>query len=680
MDQKHSKLENLLRIPGADPPNSIVTDISVLTCGCLASESQFSAREPKTCPVCEKEAEVLLTITPLRELYKILVQSEPSRHHRNSALRASGRKTSVDLASSSQHVSSSASMDLGGLFCKLAKEEIEGHSIAKVKPQEEPREISSSPETHTKSPALSQLQISGPTVLQDANADSNSDFEKDILLGLNEQDEYNFSRCFPFHRKLTSFQASTNRFRKLSIRSLIKLSKYTGSSLYTWYDRNQGEEFTQFVLITDKRWELYKYSQSMGKPTLVACGKLTGEYSYLSPEFVSPASPGLIVKNEFGGKSNSGDPSESITSSLKQWVHLSCCLSRRFLVLSGTRGVVRVLNVDPAFGDVGAPVYTYVTNFPIRCVSIAPKENLVACGITARERMSGKQQPFIILHQLDMDSSLQIVKSVHPITISVPYRDPLKVISFNSSSTHLICSTVYEMRYFIIRLRATATSVCTKPLLIWSDMRNATRQSNTEEDKNYEFAEDQAMDSEGITDIQFGLPGTNTVAITFSSWNNRPSLLLKLEGHTIDSLGGRSSNVSSGFFPQDEEEEENDRGLQITGYDVTLKVPEIGSSIYRAQFSPRGDSYLFLDKSGRIFLVTTSHARTSSRPQSKKIIVLLGEAANAIRQSEAASVRYSTDGGKIYVIDRRGLFQVFDFTKGIPGEDPEVIKCKIVSV
>ncbi|PIS50145.1 hypothetical protein CJI97_004835 [Candidozyma auris] len=680
MDIKTSKLEHLLRLPGAEPPGSVVADASTLSCGCVVSESQFLASGTTHCPVCASESVLLKPIEPLRELYKLVAQIETRR---GSSSRRSTRHASVDSVASSQQQQQqqqqAESMDLGSLFCKLAKEENET-----PKGRGPEQEVSNSPNKEKKKvvqPELESIQV-GPLV-----PDRSTEDDLDMLSGLNEQEEYNFSQCFPFHRKLTSFQAPSSKFSKFSLRPSIKSTRYNASSLCTRYDKATGEEITTFVLITDKRWELYTYTPSQGKPSLLSCGKSTGEYSYgANAEFRMAAKPGLTIKNEFGGKSKSDsyDASESVHSKLKSWVHLSCCLSRRFLILTGTKGVVRVLNADPALGDVGAPVYTYLTNFPIRCVSVAPKENLVACGITARERMSGKQQPFIILHQLEMESSHKVT-AVHPLTITVPYRDPLKVISFNSSSTHLICCTVYEMRYFIIRLRATATSVCKKPILLWSDMRVASRQKFTDEmpgDRSYDAnVDDQMMDSEGITDIKFGLPGTNTIAITNSSWNSRPSLLVKLEGPPIDTLGGTPSNISSDLLSKEEGDEGDDEGeSQITDYDVMLKVPEIGSSIYRVQFSPRGDSILFLDKSGRLFLVSTPNARTSSRSQTKKIIVLLGEAANAVRPNEAASMAYSSDGGKIFVVDRRGLFQIFDFTKGIPGKDPDVIKCKIVSV
>lgn len=637
MEIKTSRLENLLRLPGADPSGSVVSDASVLSCGCLVSEAQFESG-PNSCPVCFQEASLLKPIEPLRELYRLI----ESKQRRASSLKQSLRKM-LDLAPTE-------SMDLVGLFCKLAREE-----------NGEKREVAipSSPETEMNPPSL-QIVPKEP------------DDDEIMLLGLNEQEEYNYSRCFPFHRKVTTFQTANSKFKKLALR--LSTSRYTGTSLSTRYDKASGEEITSFVLITEKRWELYTYKAGHTRPALLACGKLTGEYSYESSEFKHPSNAGLTVKNEFGGKGAPSD-TESVGSKLKLWVHLTCSLSKRFLVLAGTKGVVRVLNADPQHGDVGAPVFTYLTNFPIRCISISPNENLIACGITARERASRKLQPFVILHQLEMDH--HVVKSVHPITITIPYRDPLKVISFNASSTHLICSTVYEMRYFIIRLRATPTSVCKKPMLIWSDMRVASRQKLEEMkgDRSYDTnLDDVVMDSEGITDIKFGLPGTNTIAITTSSWNNRPSLLYRLEGPSIDTFGESTPTFSDSL----EEEMADDGNHQITDCDVALKVPEIGSSIYRVEFSPRGDSILFLDKSGRLFVVSTPNARTT-RTQ-KKIIVMLGEAANAVRPNEAASVLYSSDGGKVYVVDRRGLFQIFDFTKGIPGEDPEVIKCKIVSV
>lgn len=100
----------------------------------------------------------------------------------------------------------------------------------------------------------------------------------------------------------------------------------------------------------------------------------------------------------------------------------------------------------------GEPIYTYLTNFPIRCIAISPNENLIACSITGRERISDKEQPFIVLHRMVVHEESWI-SFVDPILITVPYRDPIKLVNFNASSSHIICATVWESRYIIIKLR-----------------------------------------------------------------------------------------------------------------------------------------------------------------------------------------------------------------------------------
>lgn len=681
MDLKLSHLEALLRFPGT---NATVADASVLSCGCLVSESQFLGGN-HNCPVCQTPETILKSVAPLRELHKIVLQLERS-HPRRLSLKRSARLSDSKLPSFSHD-----SMDLLALFCKYAKEEHNPDLLPDPKPVE-PSELSVSPlDRFVPSQIERQKTVqTHHSQIEDVSLPEN--YEHNLLMGLNESEEYNFSRCFPFHRKCTAFQTQQNKFSKLLFPSSIKKTRFSGSAMCTLVDPATAQERTVFVLISDKRWELYEYTGQSGKPALIACGKLTGEYGPL-PSALRTSTEGMIVRNEFSGSDkNDEDGTDDLATRLKSWVQLTCCLSDKLLVISGTKGVVRVLNVDSSIGGIGMPVYTYLTNFPIRCAAIAPSNNLVACGITARERMSGKQQPFIILHKIDTDAGK--LSNVTPITITVPYRDPLKILTFNASSTHLMCCTVYEMRYFIIRLRGDGNTNYRKPRLIWSDVRVSRKArikddgagSDNVDDFLNDRDDDQMMDNEGITDVKFGLPFTNTVVVTTSSLKNRPSIVLKLNGPTIDSRV-RAPRMGSDFFydgglhvsaGNDSDEDDN---TNIADVDILMKVPEIGSSIYKVQLSPRGDGMVFVDKSGRLLLVSTPNVQLNlvGQAQSRKIVVLLGEAADSNRFNEAASVEFSTDGGKVFVVDRRGLFQVFDFTKGIPGEDSEVIKCKIIS-
>lgn len=702
---KIAAVENLLRLPGANPANSVVADASVLSCGCLVSESQFVAGDG-TCPTCYQPSVILKEVPPLRDLYKLVQQFYAESNAR--PRRRLSLKRSVRLNSESKLSSFTDSTDLMGLFCKYAKDDAL-ERLERVEPSLLPMDMKMVP---PKPAAPSEFSISPNdryvverhrtlTTQQSYPEDSllPSNHALQIHMGFNEKEENNFTKCFPFHRKVLTFPTQQNKLLFKS-RTLVKKStKFSCTAISTRFDRTSNTEKTLFVLMSERKWELYEYTTN-GRPQLIACGKLTGEYGPLANEMKFPLSDGIVIRNEFSGNQKNGkddDEVDGINARLKSWVQLYCCLSDLYLMISGTRGVIRVLNLDAALGDIGSPVYTYLTNFPIRCIAIAPSNNLVACGITARERISGKQQPFIILHKIDVDSSGQ-VSEVTPITITVPYRDPLKIINFNASSTHLLCSTVYEMRYFIIRLRGDAAHDYKKPRLIWSDIRvnlKGRRKRSVDGESDTELLEDpqrddgdQMLDNEGITDVKFGMPYTNTVVITSSSLQSRPLIVLKLNGPTIDSRktiprvpsGNLYYDVGLHISAMSEHDDDEDYS-NISDTDVLMKVTEIGSNIYRSEVSPRGDGIVFVDKLGRLLLVSTPNFQHSLvQAQARKKIVLLGETADALRFSEAASVKFSSDGGKVFAVDRRGLFQVFDFTKGVPGEDPDVIKCKIISV
>lgn len=683
-----SGLTNLLKLPGHT--ESVVKDASVLSCGCLVSESFFQLLQTDKCPLCSKlPVSLLKEVAPLRELYKIILQIENEgalRIRRILSLKQRSGRAALD---SKPHPIED--LDLLGLFCKFAKEEANESQID-LSDAKSASIRNSFPKTNGISPNEQYLQhaIDKYNVPQQSNLNiTEQEFEHKLLLGLSEQEEYNFSQCFPFHRNVTTYATQQNKFTFST--SALKLRKFLCTAIYTTYDASLNTEVALFALISDKRWELYKYST--GRPNLLACGKLSGEFGPLHSEMKAPFQEGVVVRNDFGGAKVESVEGDGLNSRLKSWVHLSCCLSEKYLIISGTKGVVRVLNVDSSYGPIGQPIYSYLTNFPIRCISLSPNDKLVACGITAREKISGKQQPFIILHQLESDAEGHI--NVTPITITVPYRDPLKMISFNASSSHLLCCTVYEMRYFIIRLRGEGSADYRRPRLIFSDMRVArkSKKRDSGEDRFTDLDEtfgdeddDQMLDNEGITSIKFGRPYSNTMIITSSSIKNRPTIVLKLNGPAIDSRKTAADNNSDDlmfeFSLQASQTEDNFEKTSIVDADVVMKIPEIGSTIYDVDVSPRGDGMVFVDKLGRLLLVSAPTEQLSllNLGSVRKRVVQLGEAAPALRSTEAASVKFSAHGGKIFSVDRKGLFQVFDFTKGIPGEHPGVFKCKIISV
>lgn len=716
---KVSSLEPLLKCQGSFDPNSLTSDAAVLSCGCIVSERYFSSLVNATgmadCPDClTHDVSYLKPIKQLRDLYGILnrllvdsTQQSIAKSRRRSSSKKSF-KGDADRTSSEQ-------MDLISLFYKYAKEE-NAHpdvvsSITHVL-DVEPIEIKPSKESSTgllNSNSVSPLKNVSPLansiggqpheIYHERTKSKTSKYEEGLWSNLSEDKEYNFSKCFPFHRKLSAFQTqqgklfSASLFKGLMIK---KAPRFISSDINIYIDPITGKEVTRFVLITDKRWELYELiDEPELRPVLVCCGKLTGEYGFLFNDLKEDYGQEVVIRNDFSNaQSTDQNANNDHKKKLSLWEQLNCRLNPSFLVISGTKGIMRVFNVSKSNlpHEMGKPVYTYITNFPIRCLSISNTDPLIACGITAKERISGKEQPFVVLHKLVRSTvGDKIIGSVEPITITIPYRDPIKLINFNATSTHLICCTVWESRYLIIRLRSPGSDNFKKPRLIWTDssaLRISKRKKSDGvfyDDSDDDNSDDDAlmMDNEGITDVHFGaIP--NTIVLTSCSLQHRPPIMLRLEGSSIDSFQSRQmsdalsleSSMNSRHDPIDDE-----HGItNIKSSDLLLRFLEVGFSIHKVATLPRRDALAFLDKDGKIYLVSIPNYELHLNSGFKKVVVLLGEVSNAERFIEAASIKFSADGGRIYVADRKGLFLVFDFTKGIPGQDADVVKCKIMNV
>lgn len=715
-------MENLLKFKGSSDTNVIVGDVSILTCGCLVSESYFLSRltsnsngVTSNCPDCQTQnVSILSEVSPLRDLFSIIQEI----HQKNNSRHRSSSKKSVRRPSELTESKNPDSMDFISLFYKFAKEEKAGLESNEVVPitnknhSDKPTETPSLMEySLTSNPNKDQL----PESLLNFTVDNDkANFENKLLTSLSEEREYNFSKCFPFNRKLSVFPTQQLKFNLSSITKggmIKKNTTFINSHIHTSLDCKTNNEITRFVLITNKKWELYESIISpddtpLIKPTMICCGKLTGEYGKDFSNLKNGYNPNeIVVKNDFTGTSNNSTNnttnSEYIKKKLNSWDQVFCKLSKNYLVISGTKGVMRVFNVSPTSppGELGKPMYTYLTNFPIRCISISGNESLVACGITAKERLSGKEQPFVILHKLIPSLKIErALETVDPISITIPYRDPIKIINFNSSSTHMLCCTAWESRYLIIRLRSKSSDDYRKPRLIWVDVRSekSLRRKMESNDGGSDNDSDgnETMDDEGITDLQFGLLFPNTLVLSSCSLKNRPTLVIRLDGELIDSKN--SGNLFTGHnnsldnysqvmscLSSNHSKNEDDQNPQISnigGSETIMKIPEIGSSIHRIALLPRGDGMAFVDKEGHIFLVSTPNFQLHPTSSTKNIVVQLGEVANAARYNESASVKFSADGSRVYTIDRKGIFQVYDFGKGIPGHDVDVVKCKIINV
>ncbi|CUM65078.1 uncharacterized protein PRCAT00002700001 [Priceomyces carsonii] len=696
---KVSSLEALLRFQNNRYDDAIVADASVLSCGCLVSESAFISSSSHTCPQGHQDVHLLREIKPLRELYQIVQQLNTQMSTTLGRRRRSSSKKSFTIGGEKPE-----SQDLISLFYKLAKEESNVNNDSKkaimdlssIQPidigtrneQDSPLEaISFSPEQYYMQNLDGEAQ----------KEDYETTVEKRILKNLNEKKEYNFSKCFPFYRKYSSYPtlAFKSSFSSIAIpfklnSVLKKSSRYIGSHIHTYTDFDTDTEITRFVLISEKRWELYQYQSSLddslnsnSRPVLLCCGKLTGEYGTTTNSMTGEnPSDEIIIKNDFNQSLSNSTSNEDVKKKLQQWGFLYCKLSSNYLAIAGTKGILRVFYVGfSSKYSLGRPLYTYSTNFPIRCIAIAPNETLVACGVTAKERLSGKEQPFIILQKLCSNFEKKIT-SVERFTITMPNRDPIKLIDFNSSSTHLLSCTSWESRYSIIRLKDYSDNY-RKPRLIWTDadyFKNTRRHKSENDSDDIDDTsddDDQLMINEGVTDIHFGY--SNTIVLASCSLKNKPPVIIKLYGAFLNSKRRRSS-LSDALSIQNSTNSKEEEGFtNIQSSDILMKIPEVGSLIHKLCVSPRGDGIVFLSKDGSLYLVSTPNLQSNST-SSKRIVVLLGEVAGAEKFHESASIKFSSDGGKVFAVDRKGLFSVFDFTKGMPGVDSDIFKCKIITV
>lgn len=696
-----SKLESLLKFPGT-PAQVVVSDASVLSCGCLVSESLFLSSCSTQCPNCNSnEVHLLAEVKPLRELY-VIVQlmlnnfSRPRRLSSKKSIRGGESGSFNDEASKE-------SQDLISLFYKYAKEvDLVETKLSNEGTVTGPIDISNAVTSQrtnlpSNSPPCASSILSQSPFNSLPPKDNKANFEKNLIQSLSEEKEYNFSKCFPLYRHLSSFSTQQNKFNlnsfanlSFKLNSMIKKTiRFMGSSIYSYFDFDLNVEITNFVLITNKRWELYEFIPTgrndvvFNKPRLICCGKLTGEYGPSYNSMTSNKRDDIVLMYDFSNGSSGRQESneEIVNKRLNQWEFLHCSLGHKYLVISGTKGIMRVFNTNKnSTYDLGQPIYTYLINFPIRCMSISRNESLIACGITAKERISGKEQPFIILNNLILSSSGKL-ESVDPITITIPYRDPIKLLNFNSSATHLICFTAWESRYLIIKLRGNNTDNYRKPRLIWSDTLHSKtqRRYDNDESESVNTDDDFMMTDEGVTDIQFGSLNSNALIFSYCTLHNKLPFILRLHGATIDTKKKPTENdgysLISGLNSIEEEKFNN-----ITSSEVIMRIPEVGSSIHRFALSPRGDGIVFLTKEGSLYLLSTSDWQAYSAMPSKKLLVHLGEVSATERSSESASVMFSSDGGQIFTVDRKGIFNVFDFTKGVPGADLDVVKCKIINL
>lgn len=419
-----------------------------------------------------------------------------------------------------------------------------------------------------------------------------------ISVSSNEEKEYYFAKCFPIYRRRTQFNTH-QKFLRTKSKLFINMAI--------------SPDCTKFALVTEHRWEVHSVPNDTSKqnPGLLFCGKSSGEYGPNFDNLKFPKDKEVLASRN--------EPSDS-----DSWEHYCCKLSNDFLIISGTKRKLRIFDLNQG----GQPICTRLSNFPIRCIDIDPNSNLIACGITGKDRHTGSEQALIVFHKISRNKVTSEPEFPSPFTITLPYRDPINTIQFSNDGSYLSCSTALESRFLVISLRKV-----NEPRLVMKSLRSI----------------DTSMESEGITDTKLFPGNPNLMCVTSMAFNSPPIVI--------------NTKI------------QNMEGLQTVAQPTMLmRLDELGSKIHKCEVSPRNDSIAFLERNGSVYIMSAP----TMMDNEKRRIVLVDMVANAYRAKESAALRFSSDGHKLFILDRKGILYVEDFSHG-PPQGHEVTKCKQIN-
>ncbi|ODV83987.1 hypothetical protein CANARDRAFT_8983 [[Candida] arabinofermentans NRRL YB-2248] len=725
-----------------DPPiliNKVSDDCSILSCGCLISENlakQLAIPIPTfNCPVCQTQTTLLKSCDNLRDLHKLLISLKTDfkdddqgslslgRRRRSSSKKIPPNNISLLSAfhevinevsngtnanptttttnntnngnSSSNNKISPINDDINSKHSKMVKTNVQDW-ISMMKLNEEmldplstiPIPIPMSiPTNQSGNSSLNSIQrqktktsfqsssnfskfLSSSPTFEKSNSRKNSithqQQQQQNSLKIGDSDNTNtnkellFAKNFPFYRKLYQYNLHHSNF-------FLKQKLFINTGI--------SPNLTKLILLSEKKWEVYQIDPNLPDiaPQLISCGKNNGDYGINFENLIKAHKDDIILDSNFVD-----NPTESIEL-LNNWEHLFCKITDNLIIISGTRGFVRVLDLNSN----GKVLYTYQCKFPIRCIDVSPNEEFISLGVTGKDKYTGIEQAFIILLRLqligeefnnsdmmnggvnefindDFIKPREFEDLIKPITSSsmsgrlinnnnnieevnnktnnkylkittfpftLPYRDPINILQFSPDSQYLSVATAMESRFLAISIVDP-----NKPVLVMKSQRKL----------------DTSLESEGITDLQF-FPDNRLMTLTSVSYNSVPIII----DTKITSISGPEG---------------------IARPRLLLKIDEIGHTIHKCCVSPRGDSIAYLDRSGLVYVVTSPRMDDSDN----KRIVIVTDVSNAYRVRESAYMRFDKDGYKLYILDRKGVLTISDFTAGTV-EDHSVTRCKIVN-
>ncbi|CCK69305.1 Ptr3p KNAG_0C01920 [Huiozyma naganishii CBS 8797] len=636
---------------------SIADDASMLSCGCCIAESLFDAIKDAThneliyCPVCKnKNVSMVGPVKPLRCLYDQLngfedsistsletvkLQEEnierggnkPEGTEENSTLPVEEaamfteyknndipeKTLETDQVDSKKLDASNQQTTLLNLFFKVASK-MNSENTPDDTTTERPINTDANPqylthsttlETENKSEMVSLANKSNTIITERLSQECKKpEWHKDHTAHFNEPVVPNIS---------SNLDEKKNRI-------LLAVSHFIGNDLFSRRTPSSSKtksklfinsaispSCTKFALIDKHKWEVFSIPADIDKypPKLLFCGRNTGEVGK------------SFEKLELSKKNLTALANSEVLSG----DYVFCTLSDDLLIISDTNNSLRVHELT----EKGSLIHFYASKYPLRCIDIDHGGTLIACGITGRERKTNTEQALITLHRINVNKQTGLYVFPAPLTIALPYRDPINTINLSHDGLYISCSTTMESRFLVISLRT-----LNEPRLIMKSLRSI----------------DTSLESEGITDTKLFPGNFNLMCVTSTAFNS-PPIIINTKIEDISEL------------------------RSVAQPSLLTKIVELGSKIHRCEISPRNDSIAFLDKNGSVYIMS---APTMIEDETKRI-VLVDLVADAYRAHECASMRFNSSGHILYILDRKGVLYVEDFAYDLP-QNPEVSKCK----
>ncbi|CAN6637612.1 SPS-sensor component Ptr3p [Trichomonascus vanleenenianus] len=462
-----------------------------------------------------------------------------------------------------------------------------------------------------------------------------------------ETREFNYTKCFPTHRK--QFLHNTQP-RSLLMRSKRKPNFATCIS----------PDASRFALVSASKCLIYAIAPDFNDPPILLCEIASPEAATTNP----PNPPSNVSSSTIssaslsaahaahaadigGGGGNGAAHAAAVSAELgTDWGEDAIAsMSDNYIAIAGrASGKIRVFDFS------GVLVFRQDMKLQIYCMALSPHDSMLAYGIYCRNPLSSTstrltRTPMVALHLLTPSGPHNLTTDAKPISIMIPYNDTLNNLVFSGDETLLACSTLCESRFMVI-----SVSNPKEPRLVMKSTRRV------EPDDDFE----------GITSLNFfPRPPTASrhshhyMAVTSSVFASAPPIILDTKIGTKSSSAASQSSASSS-------------ASGVSQPSMLMRVDKVGSRIHNAAVSPRGDALAFLDKSG---VVSVMHA-PGLLPENRRIAVAT-EVAAAPNPSLAASIQFSPSGQVLVIVDRKGDVHIMDYGAGAPNQ-AGVGKCRVL--